>query len=231
MQRTSEQRVVGVEVLSDDVVGTGGFLAVRRLRMRNVRDDGSRSAEYLVDFIVRPKGVDAVAVALWHRRADGAVLVLMRDGLRPPLHVGRPPDALVVPDRRKYLFFREVVAGIVERDDRGEAGLKRRAAIEVEEESGYTVRAEDVVILGAGTFPTPGAMAERFFLAAAEVADIGAGQAPEGDGSPMEEGADQEWLPLDDAIAACVRGDIEDAKSELALRRLADWLAGRLEAG
>jgi len=218
------QRVTSVEILSDDVVGQGGFLAVRRLRMRNVRDDGSRSAEYLVDFAVRPKGVDAVAVALWHRTADGRVEVLLRDGLRPPLHVGRPAQALVVPDRRPYLFFREVVAGIVERDDRGEEGLRGRASIEVEEEAGYRVSPNDVVLLGAGTFPTPGAMAERFFLAAAEVRDPTASTPPAGDGSPMEEGASQEWLELDAAIAACVAGDIEDAKTELCLRRLRDWL-------
>jgi ADP-ribose diphosphatase len=46
--------------------------------------------------------------------------------------------------------------------------------------------------------------------------------APEvGDGSPLEEGADLRWRPLADAIAACERGDIEDAKTEIALRRLA----------
>jgi hypothetical protein len=43
----------------------------------------------------------------------------------------------------------------------------------------------------------------------------------EGDGSPLEEGAVLRWRGLDEAIAACERGEIEDAKSELAFRRLA----------
>ena len=125
-------------------------------------------------------------------------------------------------DGKRYLFFREVVAGIIEHDDRGEEGIRRRAALEVEEEAGYRVPAESVRLLGAGTFPSPGAMAERFWLAAVEVADPAAAAAPAGDGSPMEEGATTVWMDLDAAIAACVRGEIEDLKTEVALRRLRD---------
>ena len=40
----------------------------------------------------------------------------------------------------------------------------------------------------------------------------------------MEEGATTRWLPLDAAIAACVRGDLPDLKTELGLRRLRDHL-------
>ena len=42
----------------------------------------------------------------------------------------------------------------------------------------------------------------------------------EGDGSPLEEGATLRWRVLDEAISACESGEIEDAKSELAFRRL-----------
>jgi ADP-ribose pyrophosphatase len=212
-------KVNGIEILRDETVGQGGFLAVRRVHLRNVRDDGTRSRPYICDFLVRPKGIDAIVVAVYRRRG-ATVEVLLRDGLRIPLAVGRPPEALPVADARPYLFFREVVAGIVEVDDRGEAGLRRRAALEVEEEAGFRVRAEDVRLLGAGTFPSPGAMAERFWLAAVEVA--GEPSVAEGDGSPMEEGAGVAWMELEAAIAACVRGEIEDAKTELTLRRLRD---------
>jgi ADP-ribose pyrophosphatase len=40
----------------------------------------------------------------------------------------------------------------------------------------------------------------------------------------MEEGARTEWLDLEAAIAGCTTGEIEDAKTEIVLRRLADWL-------
>ncbi|MCA9650360.1 MAG: NUDIX hydrolase, partial [Myxococcales bacterium] len=58
-----------------------------------------------------------------------------------------------------------------------------------------------------------------------EVADPSSQQPPQGDGSPMEEGATTRWMALDDAIAACVSGEVEDAKSELVLRRLREHLA------
>jgi ADP-ribose pyrophosphatase len=69
---------------------------------------------------------------------------------------------------------------------------------------------------------------EKFWLAAARLPDgeqPHALAAPEGDGSPMEEGARVAWVGLDEAIARCVRGEIEDAKTELVLRRLRDRLA------
>jgi len=87
------------------------------------------------------------------------------------------------------------------------------------------VAPEDVEFLGAGTFPSPGSMPEKFWLLAAEVRDPSAQRALEGDGSPMEEGARTRWMGLQDAIAACVAGEIEDCKTELVLRRLADRLA------
>jgi ADP-ribose pyrophosphatase len=212
-----------LEVLDDQMVGTGGFLAVRRLRLRNRRRDGSVSEPYTCDFIVRPKGIDAVVVAIYMRAGDG-VRVLLRDGLRPPLKFGREGVAKPVPDRRPYLLFRELVAGIVEPEDRGEAGLRRRAAIEASEEAGFDVDAADVVLLGASSFPSPGAHPERYWLTAVEIADPDAQRPLEGDGSPMEEGAATVWLGLDAAIAACVAGEIEDCKTELALRRLRAWL-------
>ncbi len=64
-----------------------------------------------------------------------------------PLELGRPEARLPVPDRRGHLLFEEVVAGILEDGDRGEDGVRRRAAIEVKEEAGYDVRAEDVFFL------------------------------------------------------------------------------------
>jgi hypothetical protein len=67
-------------------------------------------------------------------------------------------------------------------------------------------------------------MVEKFHFAAVEV-DPATQQALEGDGSPMEEGASTRWLPLAEAIAMCVRGEITDLKTELGLRRLRDLLA------
>jgi ADP-ribose pyrophosphatase len=216
-------KIVDIEVLADEVVGReGGFLAIRRLRLRNRRADGSHSAPYLCDFLARPYGVDAVVVALYHRAADG-VRVLVRDCLRPALALGRPSELLPVPDRRAYLLFTELVAGIIEREDTGIDGIKHRAAEEAREEAGFRIEPDDVMLLG-DVFPSPGAMAEKFWLTAAEVADPDDRLPPEGDGSPMEEGGVIRWMLLDEAIAACVRGDIEDAKTELALRRLRDRL-------
>ncbi|HTM23452.1 MAG TPA: hypothetical protein VL172_23175 [Kofleriaceae bacterium] len=215
-------KVVGLHIDDDRLHGEGGFLVVRRVHLRNRYHDGGLSRPYVVDFALRPKGVDAVVVAVYHRAAGG-IQVLVRDGLRPAMRLGRGGAAL--PESRDYLFFTELVAGIIEPEDVGGDGLRARAAAEVAEEAGFTVDPAAVTLLGAGTFPTPGSMPEKDWLTAVEIADAAAQQPLEGDGSPMEEGASTRWMALDDAIAACVRGEIEDCKTEITLRRLRDRLS------
>jgi ADP-ribose pyrophosphatase len=218
--------VVELIVDSDERTGGGGFLEIRRLRLRNRRADGSVSAPYLCDSIVRPYGQDAVVVAIY-ARAPAGVQVLVREGLRPALAFGRAPALAPLPEPAPRPFMTELVAGIIEAGDRGEAGLRIRAAHEVEEEAGFAVEPSAIALLGAGAYPSPGSMIEKFYFVAVEV-DPGA-QHPvaTGDGSPMEEGARTRWLGLDDAIAAGERGDIPDLKTELGLRRLRDHLARR----
>jgi 8-oxo-dGTP pyrophosphatase MutT (NUDIX family) len=213
--------VAAYEVVDDRVVGQGGFLTIRRLRLRLRRDDGTRTPEGVYDFVERPMGLDAVVVALWNRRPDGGVDVLVRDGLRVPLHFGRPG----APDRRP-MRFSELVAGILETGEDSHEALQARAAAEALEEAGLRVDPARVRLLGAATLPTPGMCPEEFRLASCEVtADERArAERPPLDGSPFEEGACLRWLDLDEAIAACVRGEIRDMKTEVTLRRLRDQL-------
>jgi ADP-ribose pyrophosphatase len=218
--------IVALEIEADDRVGEGGFYAVRRMRLRNRRADGTTSAPYLCDAIVRAMGQDAVVVCVYARER-GTTQVLVRDGLRPPLALGRDPDRAPLPEPAPGLLFSELVAGVVEEGDRGEAGLRARAVHEVREEAGFQVAPDAIMLLGAGLLPSPGCLVEKFYFAAVEVEP--STQLPlVGDGSPMEEGARTRWLELDAAIEACVRGELTDLKTELGLRRLRDHLAGRL---
>jgi ADP-ribose pyrophosphatase len=252
--------VVELIIDRDERVGAGGFLELRRVRLRNRRSDGSASAQYGCEFIERSYGQDAVVVVLYRRRRAGddagqpgravrparndevngaengevngaenggqngeVIEVLLRDGLRPALWLGRDPQRAPLPEPAPGLFHRELVAGILEHHDRGRAGLLRRAAAESLEEAGAAIAPERFQLLGAGALPSPGAMLEKFYFAAAELtADIEL--VPCGDGSPMEDDARLHWLELDAAIAACVSGELTDAKTELGLRRLRDAL-------
>ena len=217
-------KVTGLHIDDDQVVAReGGFLAIRRVHLRNRRDDGSLSAPYLCDFAVRPYGLDAVVVVVW-RRAAGRIEVLVRDALRPPLALGRPADRQTIPDARPLLHLTELVAGILEVNDHGADGLRHRAAEEVHEEAGYRVDAATVIVLGAASFPSAGSLPEKFHFTAVEIPAGAVQEPPAGDGSPMEEGATTRWLELDAALALCVRGEIEDLKTELGLRRFSDHL-------
>ncbi|HEY5944840.1 MAG TPA: hypothetical protein VIV40_05085 [Kofleriaceae bacterium] len=206
----------------DERVGDGGFLAIRRLHLRNVRADGSTSTQYICDAVVRPFGQDAVVVVVYARTQRGTE-VLVRHGLRPALVLGRDPARAPLPEPSPALFLTELVAGIIEEGDQGEAGLKARAAHEVLEEAGFLVEQDHVTLLGAGMYPSPGCLVEKFYFAAVEV-DPATQQPLTGDGSPMEEGARTTWLLLDDAIAACRAGSLSDLKTEVGLRRFKEFL-------
>lgn len=203
-------RFNGYSVISDERLNEGGFLNIRRLRLRVRRDDGSLSNEGLYDFVERPMGRDAVVVVLWHRAAEG-VNVLLRTAPRVPLWF-RDPEL--------GAQFVEVVAGILEKGEDDWPAIQKRAAAEAHEEAGLVIAPAGVERLGPPGFPTPGLFAERFWFVSAEVADPSAAVTPPTDGSPFEEGATVAWQPLAVALAACDAGRIPDLKTELALRRL-----------
>ncbi len=222
-------RVTAIEIVQDRTATARcdeGFLRLKRYRARNRRDDGSFSPEYPIDVIDRPT-LDAVAVCLWSRGADG-IEVLTRAGLRPAACFRRG-QRTVLPDR-DYLLLEEVVAGVLEPGEQGIDALRRRAADEVLEEAGIRVPPERFALLGGPFFMLPGIASEKIHLVEAEV-ERGDGPAVQpapggGDGSPLEEGATLRWRRLGEAIAACERGEIEDAKTEIALRRLEGRLSG-----
>ena len=202
----------GFEILSDERVGAGGFLQIRRLRLRMLRADGSKSEEGIWDYVERPVGLDAVVLALHRAGANGSVEVLLRHCLRVPLQFGRPEPA-------QRLIFPELVAGIVEKGD----DLAQRATSEAFEETGLRVEAAEIQPLGPPMYPTPGMCAELFHFLACEVRDLRA-RPPAGDGSPFEEGARLEWVELGEALRRCSTGEINDMKTEIGLRRLRERL-------
>jgi ADP-ribose pyrophosphatase len=201
-----------------------GFLRLKRLRARNRRADGSTSRDYPIDVIDRPT-LDAVAVCVWARTGRG-IEILTRRGLRPAAYFRRG-RAVVLPEP-EYLLVEELVAGVLEPGELGLDALRKRAADELLEEAGLQVDPASLDPLGGPFFPLPGIVSEKIHLLAGEVTRPPGGDvqvAPqEGDGSPLEEGAYLVWRELGEALAACERGEIEDAKTELALRRLAPRL-------
>ena len=205
--------VEGFELTSDQRVGEGGYLRLRRMRMRLLLSDGRRTEEGSWDYVERPIGLDAVVVALYRRRAP-AVEVLLRHGVRVPVQFGRP-------ERPSAVLFPELVAGIVEAGD----DLAERACAEAMEEAGLHVAPASVETLGPASFPTPGMCAELFHFVCCEVAADAAVHPASGDGSPFEQGARLEWVALEEALARCESGEIRDMKTEIGLRRLARRLA------
>ncbi|MFT3773559.1 MAG: NUDIX domain-containing protein [Minicystis sp.] len=195
-----------------------GFLRLRRMIMRVQYADGTVSEPFEYDAIGRGR-LDAVVVAAHYQAADGRRNVILRSALRPPVALRR--DVSPIPERDTLGALWELPAGLVEDDERSPEGLKRCAARELMEEVGVDVAPESMRSLGPSGFPAPGVIGERHFFFHVEI-DPARIHVPTEDGSPLERQGRVAAVPLDDAIALTRTGEIEDEKTELALRRLAE---------
>jgi ADP-ribose pyrophosphatase len=220
---TLDRPDVTIDVVKDETSSTpsdAGFVRVRRLTLRNRYGDGSEpSRDYPYDCVERD-ATDAVGIVLYARTPDR---VCVRSAIRPPLAL-RPGYALPLAATQPDPTLFEIPAGLVEAEERGEEGLRACAARETMEEVGLAIAADAFFRLGPGVFLSPGLSAEKLYFLAAEADPESAG-APTLDGSPVEDAAVIRWLTLADALEACRTGAIEDAKTEVAIRRLAEHLA------
>jgi len=197
---------VELESVGETRIGEGGFLSLRRLQLLTI-DGGARSPSFPYDLVDR-RAMDA-AVMVAHHLVEGRVWVWLRSCVRPPVGLradGRSPAVLW-----------EIPAGLIEPGESPGAA----AAREVLEELGFDVGEEAMLELGPPMFPAPALLGEAHHYFHVEV-DPKTRCEPDGDGSPIEAGAIVLSISLEDALLACRSGEIRDAKSELALRRLAD---------
>ena len=226
----SPELLEDIEVVDEDIgEAESPFVRVRRLRLRHRYANGQYSAEYSFDLIEGPFA-DAVAVVLYHIDSEAKIWVGLRRGLRPSIYLRKNNPAKASLDNLSRLTYLELVAGGVEYSDLENIGIDGRAALEIKEEAGFEVQPADVINLGEGTFSAPGFGMEKLHYRAVRV-NPDKGSEPEGDGHPLEEVGDFQFHELSEAISWCRRGEIEDAKTEIGLCRLAHYLGYHPELG
>jgi ADP-ribose pyrophosphatase len=201
---------VALDVVADRSDEREGFLTLKRYELV-VTDDGTRSRPFRYDMVER-RALDAAIMVAHHLDDSGKPCVYLRSSVRPP--VAMRPGA---PKTAGVLW--EVPAGLIEPGEAPNAA----AARELEEELGFTVSPDDMQPLGPNAFPAPAFIGEIHFFFHVRVDPTKRKEAG-GDGSPLEDAAHIVSVPLERALAACGAGEVADAKSELALRRLAEIL-------
>jgi ADP-ribose pyrophosphatase len=213
---------VTLEVVEDITAGSRcdqGFLRIRRQRLRARYPSGALSDPFIYDHVERT-ALDAVVMAAHFLDSKGQRCVYLRAALRPPVAL-RPLDVRPVPERSSLGYLWELPAGLVEPDERSARGLRECAARELAEELGFHLRPDDMIALGPSSFPAPAVLGERHFYFECTV-NPDSRQAPGGDGSILERHAAIVAIALQDALDLVRRGEIEDAKTEIALRRLVE---------
>jgi ADP-ribose pyrophosphatase len=207
---------IALEVVGDrtrDARATGGFLNLKRVDVIARYPTGEVSAPFAYDMCDRA-AMDAVVVVA-HFRVGGARHVLLRSSVRPPVALREPHEAV---DEEGRMW--EVVAGLIEPGEDPRAA----AARELAEELGFEVREDALQPLGPFTYPAPGIIGERHVFFHVEV-DPRARATPTEDGSALERGAAIIEVELSSVLDAVRDGKLRDAKTELALRRLAELLS------
>ncbi|HEY6724944.1 MAG TPA: NUDIX hydrolase [Polyangiaceae bacterium] len=227
MKRTPPRRglelpTIRLELIEDASPGdASGFLKLIRQRYRAHYPDGTSSAPFLYDSVDR-RAIDAVVICAHYSTPEGPH-VYLRSCLRPPLfHRPRTREPYEVPEPPGALW--ELPAGLVEERDQTPQGPALTAQRELFEELGFQVPLEAVHPLGFALLPAPGFVAEQQFFFHVEV-DPTTRQEPGLDGSPLEHCGRVISLPLKEALELCRRGSLQDAKTEIGLRRLAEELA------
>lgn len=198
-----------VQETTATAAATGGFVNLRRMELALTFPDGTISATFRFDTATR-RAIDAVVVVA-HFIRGGRPHVYLRSCARPALMLN--PSA----PRDGNLW--EVCAGLIEPGESPRAG----AARELREELGFDVPEGRLEPLGGFTYPAPGFIAEQQHYFRVEV-DPEAQRRPSEDGTPLEQHAVIVSCELAEAVDHCRAGTIVDAKTEICLRRLAEYL-------
>lgn len=214
---------VMLEVVERGLATGPGFLEHQRGKLRTRGPNGEVSREFVYDSVTR-RALDAVVIVAHCRSGQGERRVYLRSAIRPPVaeRGSRPtPDGSA-----QDVQFWELPAGLVEPGEETLEGLAGCAARETHEELGFALDPRRFEPLGHGMYPLPGVIAERQFYFHVEVDADRRGE-PSLDGSPLEESGIVFALPLSQALEMCAAGQILDAKTELGLRRFADYCASK----
>ncbi len=215
-ETSSAKRVVKIHTLPnpDAKPSRGHVTWIEPRLLQNEYEDESLSRPYHCD-AVSHRGVDAIGFLPYWQQQDGQWWVFLVRCFRPA-QTARP-----VPIDPPFVV--EIIAGVMEEGEQGEQGIRRRTVAEALEEGGFVLSEDRVQPLGPSFLTSPGVYTEMIHLTCAEV-NMAERTTPTMDGSVMEELQEGLSLSLAEALSWCNRGDIFDAKTELALRRLNDKL-------
>jgi ADP-ribose pyrophosphatase len=183
------------------------FLDLRRITASCAYPGGETSEPFLYDVVER-RAPDAVVIVPTFR-AEGTTWVVLRSAVRIPFSLRDPELGNVW----------ELPAGLVE----GGESVEEAGARELLEEAGAHVEPSALRRLGPPVVPAPGIIAEIQHFVVADI-DPEALVPPEEDGSPLERHAHVVAVPLEVALRDLGAHGLVDAKTELALRRLADTI-------
>ena len=217
MDRPSDQAVTGIEVVEDVTARSRcdeGFLHVKRLVCRNRHADGSTSRDYRVDVVDRPIP-DAVAVLIWRRGPAGPRSSPGRPcGPRP---TSAPPCRSRCRTRVRTCSWRSWSPGCWSRTTGARPVSVVAPPRRPWRRPGSACPRTRCTCSGS-FFLAPGILSEKIHPTAVEVTGRPQ-ETPEGDGSPLEDGATLHWWPIDALLEACRTGAVEDAKTELLVGR------------
>lgn len=197
----------------------GSFFTVEGYRLVNDYGGGKRSKSYSCESVHR-RGTDGVAILVYRRGRGGQTEILLKECIRPPILLRAPR---VRGKRPNPPLLLEIVAGSREPGDQTQTDLKKRAAAEILEEAGIRVKPALVMPMGLPVFTSPGGLSEEVHIFQCDVTGLPQSGAQMHGAHPLELHAPLHWIPLETGLQWLRSGKVADAKTEIAIRRFAEW--------
>ncbi len=220
-----EKLVVDASYLrkSPEIKLNTGFSSLERFSVINEYDDGSSSDSYNCDIVVR-RGFDAVGI-IPYLYIDNKLHILLLNNFRAAAFFREKilgnTDSSLVDENTKSMI--EIPAGILEKDElkltKNDLGIRRCAARELMEETGYELSSREMKVLGSFYYSSPGLLTEKIYIATCDITGLLAEKIVT-DGSVMEETIKPFIIPFSEALALCNNGVIRNAVTEIAIKRL-----------
>ncbi len=215
---------IKTEILSTTTIN-GSFLKIDTNHVKFHYPDGSL-AEMNVDAISRKLPDAVVIIPYFKSETDNKYYVYLRSCLRTAVAVADYSSTMRISNCIGNLW--ELPAGLVDEDETGDYGLRLAVVRELEEEVGFKIDVESVLInrLGFPMFSSPGIIAERLYFFSVQVNPNDRG-VPTEDGSPLEKGGIVELFSINEILEYIQEGKVLDCKTEIGINRLYNILSLR----
>lgn len=202
------------QIQSEKLITCNDYFSYSEYQLKAQYADKTLSKEFQVHVTHRHEMDAAIIVAYRQNK------ILLRSCLRPAAMLRNYHGSVEEEKSSNVGHLWELPAGHIGPQESPIQAAKR----ELLEETGFNLPLETFQTLGQKVFTIPGTFAERLYFFRIEIPEGLQPEEPETDGHPLEAHGKVIEVPIDYAVKLLEEGELPDAKTEIGLNRLIQFL-------